>query len=42
MDQRFTDLDAKISRQFLWLLGVQMTMLVTMVGTVLTASLMRG
>jgi uncharacterized coiled-coil protein SlyX len=39
IDQRFAALDGKISRQFLWMLGVQMTMFATLVATLLAAFL---
>jgi uncharacterized coiled-coil protein SlyX len=31
MDRRFDNLDAKVSRQFLWLVGLQVTTLVAIV-----------
>lgn len=37
IDQRFADMDAKMTSQFHWLLGVQITMFVAMIGTILTA-----
>jgi hypothetical protein len=41
MDNRFTALDTKISRQFLWILGVQMTMFVAMIATLMSTFLMQ-
>ena len=41
IDVRFTELDEKMSRHFLGILGVQMTMFVAMIATLLTAFLAR-
>lgn len=37
MDRRLQALDEKVSRQFRWLVGGQVTVLVTVVGTLVTA-----
>lgn len=36
MDHRFTAIDDKMSRQFLWIVGIQITTLVAVVGAVLS------
>ena len=36
MDTRFDGLDQKMSRQFLWLVGIQVTALLTFVSALLT------
>jgi hypothetical protein len=38
VDRRFEALDAKMSRQFLWLVGIMVMTLLTVVGTVLSTS----
>lgn len=38
VDRRFEALDAKMSRQFVWLVGIMVTVLVAVVGAVLSAS----
>ena len=35
VDDRFTSLDDKMSRQFLWTIGIQITVLVAVVGSLL-------
>jgi len=35
VDQRFDALDQKVSRQFIWLVGMQMTVLIAIVGALL-------
>ncbi len=35
MDERFDGLDQKMSRQFLWLAGMQMTLLIAVVGALI-------
>ena len=37
MDQRITRLDEKLSRQFLWMLGVQIAVLVAVIGALVGA-----
>ena len=38
MDRRFAALDDKVSRQFVWVVGVQVTTLVAMIGALLARS----
>ena len=38
MDRRMNSLDDKVSRQFFWLVGIQVTTLVAIVGALLTKS----
>ena len=39
MDQRFERLEDKMSTQFYWIAGIQITTLVAMIATILTAML---
>jgi uncharacterized coiled-coil protein SlyX len=36
VDARFEALDGKMSRQFLWMVGIQITILIAVLGTVLS------
>jgi hypothetical protein len=38
LDRRIDAIDAKISRQFVWLVGIMVTVLIAVVGGVLSAS----
>jgi hypothetical protein len=41
IDRRFDALDEKMSRQFVWMIGIQVTTLLTVLGAVITAVLTR-
>lgn len=36
MDRRFEALDDKVSKQFIWMIGIQVTILIAIVGAVLS------
>ena len=41
IDRRLDSVDDRMSRQFLWMIGIQVTTLLTVIGAVLTAVLTR-